>query len=378
MIPVDWEVKKIKDVSNLKSGETITAKKIFSAGEYPCFGGNGLRGYTNNYTHEGHFPLIGRQGALCGNMQYATGKFFASEHAVVVSANDDTNPKLLFYILKKMNLNQYSESSAQPGLSVSRLSKLEIPLPPTLAEQTAIAAALSDMDSLIERLERLIGKKRAVKQGAMQELLTGKRRLAEFGAGKGMQRTEVGVVPEDWEVKPLEEIVNFLDGQRKPIKSADRAKMQGVYPYYGASGIIDYVNDYLFDDELILLGEDGENIISRNLRLAFVVSGKIWVNNHAHVLRTKEGYDTHFVAEKLESMDFEQYNTGTAQPKLNKQTCSKIPLAIPPTLAEQRAVARALSDMDMEIGQWEAQLAKYRRVKEGMMQELLTGKKRLV
>ena len=95
----------------------------------------------------------------------------------------------------------------------------------------------------------------------------------------GYKLTEVGVIPEDWEVCGLGEAADFLDGMRKPVKSIDRAKVQGIYPYYGASGIVDYVNDYLFDDELILLGEDGENILSRNLPLAFQVSGKIWVNN---------------------------------------------------------------------------------------------------
>lgn len=100
----------------------------------------------------------------------------------------------------------------------------------------------------------------------------------------GYKRTEIGVIPYDWEVKELRELVEFLDGKRKPIKDSDRLKMQGQYPYYGASGIIDYVNNYLFDEDLILLGEDGENILSRNLPLAFKVSGKIWVNNHAHVL----------------------------------------------------------------------------------------------
>ncbi|GAK60930.1 type I restriction-modification enzyme S subunit [Candidatus Vecturithrix granuli] len=188
---------------------------------------------------------------------------------------------------------------------------------------------------------------------------------------KGYKRTEVGVIPSDWEVKPLGEIVDFLDGKRRPIKDSARAKMRGQYPYYGASGIIDFVNDYIFDDELILLGEDGENILSRNVRLAFRVSDKIWVNNHAHVLKPKEEFDVDYLAEKLESINYEQYNTGTAQPKLNQKTCWTIPVALPPTLAEQRAIAAALHDADALISSLERLIAKKRSLKHGAMQTLL-------
>lgn len=141
-------------------------------------------------------------------------------------------------------------------------------------------------------------------------------------------------IPKDWELKKLSEVVDFLDGQRKPIKDSDRNKMKGIYPYYGASGIIDYVNDFIFDDDLILLGEDGANIVNRSSPLAFKVSGKIWVNNHAHVLKPKNGNSIGFVTEYLESIKYDKYNTGTAQPKLNKEVCSGIPIPLPPAATD--------------------------------------------
>jgi type I restriction enzyme S subunit len=193
----------------------------------------------------------------------------------------------------------------------------------------------------------------------------------------GYKQTEVGVIPEDWKVKSLGELVAFLDGHRRPVKDADRARMKGPFPYYGASGIVDYVNPYLFDEDLVLLGEDGENIVSRNCRLAFRVSGKIWVNNHAHVLRPSPDVSLGFLADYLESLNYEQFNSGTAQPKLNKQVCSGIPIAIPPTKAEQEAIAEALSDADALIESLEQLIAKKRHLKQGAMQELLTGRIRL-
>ena len=242
------------------------------------------------------------------------------------------------------------------------MSSIKIPFPP-LAEQQAIAEALSDVDGLISALDALIAKKRAIKQGAMHELLTGQRRLPGFAG--------------EWAVKMLGEVVDFLDGKRKPIKDSDRAKMQGSYPYYGASGIIDYVNDYIFDDNLILLGEDGENIVSRNSRLVFQIAGKVWVNNHAHVLKPKPETDIAFLTEYLESLDFAQYNTGTAQPKLNQKACSLIPVMLP-SPAEQTAIAQILADMDGDLAALAAKRAKTVALKAGMMQTLLTGQVRLV
>lgn len=192
----------------------------------------------------------------------------------------------------------------------------------------------------------------------------------------GYKQTEVGVIPEDWDICELQTAVDFLDGQRRPIKSGERAKISGPYPYYGASGVVDYVNDYIFDDNLILLGEDGENILSRNLPLAFMVSGKIWVNNHAHVMKPKDSFDIIYLTEYLESKDYSLLNSGTAQPKLNKQTCLKIKV-IKPTKKEQSAIAKVLSDTDALIISLEKLVAKKQTIKTATMQQLLTGRTRL-
>ena len=193
---------------------------------------------------------------------------------------------------------------------------------------------------------------------------------------QGYKQTEIGTIPEDWEISELQNAVDFLDGLRRPVKSGDRAKISGIYPYYGASGIVDYVNDFIFDDELILLGEDGENILSRNLPLAFKVSGKIWVNNHAHVMKPKNDFDIGYLTDFLESLDYSLLNSGTAQPKLNKQNCLKIKVA-KPSLKEQTLIATALSDVDTLISELEKLITKKQAIKTATMQQLLTGKTRL-
>ncbi len=173
----------------------------------------------------------------------------------------------------------------------------------------------------------------------------------------------------EWVEKRLGEVVDFLDGKRKPLKDSDRSKIQGIYPYYGASGIIDYIDDYIFEEELILLGEDGANIITRNSRLVFLASGKYWVNNHAHVMRSKHENAQSFVCEVLERINYEPFNTGTAQPKLNKEVCAKIPFHLP-ELPEQKKIASFLSAVDGRIEGLEKKRALLMDYKKGLMQKL--------
>ena len=142
---------KLGGVCYLKAGKGLKASEIskeMNENQYPCYGGNGLRGFVDKYTHEGTFNLIGRQGALCGNVQLVKGKFYATEHAVVVQPLVEMDSKWLFYKLTAMNLNQYSTGAAQPGLNIDILSKLEMSIPDIL-EQKHSAAMLDRIDDLI-------------------------------------------------------------------------------------------------------------------------------------------------------------------------------------------------------------------------------------
>lgn len=147
----------------------------------------------------------------------------------------------------------------------------------------------------------------------------------------------------DWEQRKLEEVVEFLDTMRKPLEGAKR--IPGPYPYYGASGIVDYVDGYLFDEELVLLSEDGANITDRNYPVCFLASGKYWVNNHAHVLRTKDGNENNFICNSLERKDYKQYNSGMAMPKLNQEVCRGIPISCP-SFDEQKKIGGYFRGLD--------------------------------
>lgn len=171
-IPKEWEIASLSEVCGMKSGDGITSNSIDEYGRYPVYGGNGLRGYTANYTHEGSYVLIGRQGALCGNVNRVDGKFYASEHAVVVSVNSDKDVDWLSYILDSMNLNTYSEASAQPGLAVGKILRLKIRVP-KLNEQRMIASVIQSLNTKLEAETALYSEYNQIKQGLMADLLTG-------------------------------------------------------------------------------------------------------------------------------------------------------------------------------------------------------------
>jgi len=169
----EWGKKTLKDLCNMQAGKFIQAADIYEEmkeGLYPCYGGNGLRGYVKSYTHRGKYPLIGRQGALCGNINLATDSFYATEHAVVVTAKSGVIVDWLYYQLVRLNLNQYATGQAQPGLSVDVLDKVVSLTPTDPKEQRRIADFLSSIDELITTQSQKLDALRGHKKGLMQQL----------------------------------------------------------------------------------------------------------------------------------------------------------------------------------------------------------------
>ena len=213
------------------------------------------------------------------------------------------------------------------------------------------------LDDLIALHEEKLAALETYNKGLQQKL---------FNQSVRFKRSDGASYPE-WEEKRLEDIALFLDEKRKPITSNVRKK--GMYPYYGASGIIDYIDEYIFDEELVLLSEDGANIIDRNYPICYIAKGKYWVNNHAHVLKSKAGVNNTFLKESLEKIDYKKYNTGTAQPKLNQETCRNLVINIP-CIEEQQKIADVLSCFDELIQNTKEKIETLKTLKYGLLQHV--------
>ena len=232
-------------------------------------------------------------------------------------------------------------------------------IPQDLAEQRKIANFMIALERRIVAQQSLVDNLKKYKRGVVKAIMTKQIRFVDKN----------GKPYPEWSACTLQDAVDFLDGQRKPLESADRAKRQGKYPYYGASGIIDSIDDYIFDEPLILLGEDGANIINRSSPLCFIATGKYWVNNHAHVMRPHKGQNIRFLRELLESLDYTRYNTGTAQPKLNQEKCRTIPLSLP-IYEEQCHIADFLVALEHKCAQENEELEGILQTKNALMQQL--------
>lgn len=189
---------------------------------------------------------------------------------------------------------------------------------------------------------------------------------------EGYKETEIGALPSDWAVQPIEFVYDILDSQRIPVNETERRNRAGDIPYYGANGIVGYIDDYIFNDDLILVAEDGGNFEDFHIRpVAYVVRGKTWVNNHAHVLKPRVGNDFMWMFYVLQHKDMTPFIKGGTRSKLNQQDLRRILVQLPP-LSEQQKIAEILSTVDEHIGETEDLIEKTKTLKQGMMQRLLT------
>ncbi|MEZ4911933.1 MAG: restriction endonuclease subunit S [Saprospiraceae bacterium] len=231
-LPKGWKWVKISDVCDMKAGYFIKADEInaaFENGLFPCYGGNGLRGYVKSLTHEGLFPIVGRQGALCGNVHLVNGKFHATEHAVVVSAKKEIDIKCLYYKLTEMKLNQYSTGTAQPGLSVNKILPIKTIFPSSIQEQTQIVqeieSRLSVCDKMEQSLTESIEKAEALRQSILKKAFE----------GKLLSEAEIAQCKAAADYEPASELLKKIQAE-KLVKEQEKKKKQTVNLPAGKTG----------------------------------------------------------------------------------------------------------------------------------------------
>lgn len=318
-----------------------------------------------------------------GIVGYVTAKLpkpaYINQHIALVRLDSTaTDSRFVSYFLASENpqrlFRALTDSGAKAGMNLTTVQQVRIALPPTNAEQQSIAEALSGADALIESLERLLAKKHQLKQGAMQELLTGKKRLPGFESKPGYKQTELGVIPEDWGLEFVEDLAKITTGGRNTQDRID----DGEYPFFVRSQAIERINSYSFEGEAVLTAGDGVG----TGKVFHYVRGKF--DAHQRVYRIAdfgERLDGYFFYLYFSSHFYSRIMQMTAKSSVDsvrREMIARMRVPLPPTKREQTAIAAILSDMEAEIAALEAKVAKARQLKQGMMQELLTGRIRLV
>lgn len=246
-------------------------------------------------------------------------------------------------------------------ISYKQFSELNLYLP-SHTEQQKIADCLSSLDELVAAEIKKMNALEVYKKGLMQQLFP----------------REIDTVPRlrfpefrdaiEWEIKALSTFSENLDNRRVPITSSDRIK--GSVPYYGASGIVDYVQDFIFNEELLCISEDGANLVARTTPIAFPISGNTWVNNHAHVLRFENSHTQKLVEDYLNSIPLDDFITGMAQPKLNRAMLDIIPVPVPQNENEKKSIASCFFSLDTLINNQNLKIEALKRGKKGLVQQL--------
>ena len=374
IIPQDWEIRRIGDFAPLQRGFDLPNSEIQS-GDYPVVYSNGIGNYHNRYTVKSPCIATGRSGTL-GKVHYVEQDCWVHNTSLWVTKFDNCEPKFIYFLFQKIGFERFASGSGVPTLNRNDAHEFKIALPKFIAEQTAIATALSDTDALISSLQTLIAKKKAIKLSAMQNLLSGKIRLPEFaqrphGSLKTTRQTELGCVPEDWEVVELGSVTFIKTGS----KNNQDKKENGQYPFFVRSANVEQIDSYSYDCEAILIPGEG-NIGS----IFHYINGKFDAHQRVYVIRDFKNVIGKFVFFALKQSFGKHAMENTVKAtvdSLRLPTFQNFKFAIPKSTTEQTAIAQLLSDMDAEIESLEFRLKKTQALKQGMMQTLLTGKIRL-
>ena len=352
-LPEGWGIKKLSEVAPLQRGFDLPTGKI-KKGSYPVVYSNGISNYHNEFKVKGPGVITGRSGTI-GKVHYADGNYWPHNTALWVTDFKDNNPRFIYYLYTYVNLEKFATGSGVPTLNRNDVHSFEV-LVPSCSEQKSIAEALSDTDSLIQSIEKLIDKKKKIKQGTMQQLLTGKKRLPGFSG--------------EWVVRRLGDIVSINKGQLITEKNAQ----DGTIPVIAGGKKPSYYHSFSNrQGKTITISASGANA-----GYVGFYTEPIFASD-CSTIGENDRYSIEFIYYQLLMLQETIYyaQTGGAQPHIHPKDLK--PLLVNYTnLKEQKAIAQVLSDMDAEIEALEEKLEKYKTIKQGMMQELLTGRIRLI
>lgn len=382
----DWLANNLGEVcSHFQSGKSITSKNINDSHGFPVYGGNGLRGFTDTFTHEGKFVLVGRQGALCGNVNLVDGINYISEHAIAIQANTDNSTDLLAYWLDKMKLNRFSEASAQPGLAVNKLVKFKIILP-ALKEQTKIASFLSAVDDKITQLTQEHELLSEYKKGMMQQLFSQNPRF----------KADDGSDFENWKETTFSQIFNFhMTNSCSREKLSEQGEVMNIH--YGdihtkfstlfdaSKELVPFLKDKadclkIKEDQFLQVGDlviadasEDYKDIGKSIEIVNMENNKVVAGLHTYIARPSHPHALGFYGYMMQTnkvrKQIQVLATGISVLGISKTNLGKLIIELP-SLDEQAKIANFLSAIDQKIENVATQIDQAKVWKKGLLQQM--------
>jgi restriction endonuclease S subunit len=348
-----WVETKLGHYIHINTGKLdVNAASEF--GDYPFFTCSRETYRIDEAAFEGESVLVAGNGDL--NVKYYDGKFNAYQRTYVLSSVDKKTLDNRFLFLFMQTYIEFLRSETR-GTVIQYLKKgqftdAKIKLPP-LPEQKRIVDLISSVDSYIEALQQQLESAKRSRNAVLHELLT--------------------TDSDDWVVRKLPEVVEVLDRFRKPVNSTEREERKGTIPYYGANGQTGWIDEFIFDEELVLLGEDAIDFADPTARKAYLIQGPSWVNNHAHVLRAnKTIVNSYFLMESLNMVDYSQYVSFGTRSKLTQASMNEIKVLVPSMKIQEKTVD-LLTNFDEVIAATQKSIGDSKVLRSGLLSDLLGG-----
>jgi len=324
-LSLEFDYYSLGDLVKIKYGKNQKKVQDDENGKYPIYGTGGLMGYSIDYLYDKPSVLIGRKGSI-EKVRYIEEPFWTVDTLFYTEVNEKiVIPKFLYYMMSLIDLSRYNEGTSIPSLRTETLNRLDFPIP-NLDYQNRVLSILSSVDKKIEINEKINKNLFNIASSIQTEWMIN---FTPFKSEK-FKTSSFGLIPENWNVGKLGDVIELLDSKRIPLSGQQRENMEKIYPYYGAASLMDYVEDYIFDGVYLLMGEDGTVVDDKGFPILQYVWGKFWVNNHAHILKGKNGFNVESLYLLLSKTNIQSIVTGAVQAKVNQSNLKSIEIIIPP------------------------------------------------
>lgn len=331
-------------------------------GNYRYYGAQGVIDHINDYIFDGKFVLLAEDGENLKSKkqniaQYVTGKFWVNNHAHIITTTDICRLKYFYYLINTIDVSEYITGSAQPKLSQISMNKMEFEIPEIKVQDKIL--------SILNAIDKKITLNNEINKNLLQQ--------AQALYNHSFPYTVSDILPEGWRLGTVSEIIEIHDSKRIPLSGAQRDKMKKkIYPYYGAASLMDYVDEYIFDGKYLLLGEDGTVVDDAGFPILQYVWGQFWVNNHAHILTGKLGYNVESLYMLFKQTPVRSIVTGAVQPKISQVNLKSIPVVIPPTNLI-RAFNNQVNEMFALIRNIEVENKSLSTLRDSLLPKLMSG-----